>query len=183
MSHTRFAPAKIVGLSLVMAACGDSPTAPSSTAQPRFTMAMGHYTLTIAVTPLSASVPRNPCLEITSAADRAAIPVSVERMADSWQVRPIAAADLGLMATLQSPEPNTLIGPVQGQARDPQTGVTVTISDPPAIPGFPALGPATLFGSLERPDVSTGVVNGQVRFNLGLEGRTCSVNEWRLEPR
>lgn len=166
---------------LAAAGCGDSPTEPSRV-PPAYSLRAGNYTLTIAAAASSATT-SNPCTVATTAAARAAIPVTVEEVATTWRIRPTADADLGLAATLTSSMQNLLTGPVEGQARDIGSGVVVTVSAIPPIPPFSPGGPSTLLGSLEGENLGSGLVNGEVRFSLGNGVRTCAVNNWRLEPR
>lgn len=166
---------------LVGAGCNDSPTEPSPVA-PTYGLRAGDYTLTVSVASSSMGIPTS-CLETTAAADRTAIPVIVQSTGRSWQVRPVAEADLGLLVNFESPGQNALVGLVEGAARDLGTGVTVTFAPFPVLPGFASLGPASLFGRLEADNVGGGTVNAQVRFSQGTGARQCSVHTWRLEPR
>lgn len=162
--------------------CDRSPTAPSSPEPPSYSLRAGNYVLTIAVRS-TISAPPNPCVEVTTAADRAAVPVVVEPQQGKWRVRPIVEADLGLVATLESPSRNLLIGPIEGRARDIETGVIVSIEGLAAVPGFTSSSPPSLFGSLMAANVADGAVNGQVRFSGGNGSRVCAANVWRLDPR
>lgn len=164
-------------------ACDRSPTGPSAPDPPAFSLRPGSYALTIGVDARSSSGPANPCTEATTAADRVVIPVTVDLDGSTWRVRPVADADLGLAAALQSPSRNLLVGPVEGRARDLNTGVVVSVSQRPPILGLASFAPPSLFGTLEGADLVSGIVNGEVRFTLAGGTRVCSSNLWRLDPR
>jgi hypothetical protein len=84
---------------------------------------------------------------------------------------------------LQLLSPSLVEGPASGQARDPQSGIVVSVTALPQIPGFSSLGPSKLAGSLRADNMASGVVFGEVRFVLAGAVRRCAVNDWRLEPR
>lgn len=172
----------LVAIGVAAMACDRSPTAPSRPDPPIFSLRPGSYTLTIVAAPLPSAAP-NPCIEATTSADRVVVPVTVEAIGKAWRIRPVGDADLGLVATVDSPSRNALVGPVDGRARDVGSGVVVTISQLQTPEGFAPIGPPSLFGSLEREDAASGIVNGQVRFSLGAGHRVCATNTWRLEPR
>jgi hypothetical protein len=71
---------------------------------------------------------------------------------------------------------------VLGQARDPQTGVVVTIS-PLYSASSPTQGDAMLEGTLASRNFGAGLVNGSVQFSVGGAARWCSSNYWILQPR
>jgi hypothetical protein len=165
-----------------MLACDGAPTAPSAPVPPAFGLSPGSYLLTMAVR-TTVGVPLNPCVENTSSADRAAIPVVVEADQGKWRVRPTAESDLGIVATLESPSRNLVVGPIEGRARDTATGVIVSIDALAAVPGFTSPGPPSLFGSVMADNVADGAINGYVRFSSNDGSRACAANVWRLEPR
>jgi hypothetical protein len=78
--------------------------------------------------------------------------------------------------------PTTIYGPVLGQARDPDTGVVVTIS-PPVDPNYPTQGDATFSGLLASRNFAAGNVYGSVQFALSGAARWCTPNSWILRPR
>jgi hypothetical protein len=78
--------------------------------------------------------------------------------------------------------PTTVYGPVLGQARDPATGVVVTVS-PPVDPLYPTSGDAMLSGLMASRTFVAGVVYGSVQFSLDGAARWCQPNNWYLKPR
>jgi hypothetical protein len=83
---------------------------------------------------------------------------------------------------MQFVAPSVIYGPVLGQARDPATGVVVTIS-PLFDPNFPTQGDAMLSGTLGSRNFAAGTVSGSVQFSLGGAARWCNPNSWILRPR
>jgi len=98
------------------------------------------------------------------------------------RVTPVGDANLGLQLLLQMSGPTSIYGPVLGQARDPQTGVVVTIS-PPVDPYYPTSGDAMLSGLLASRNFAAGGINGSVQFALSGSARWCNPNNWILKPR
>jgi hypothetical protein len=172
--------AVVVALSATIG-CGSSPASPSPS-RPSFvspSIPPGDYSLTIRVvdTPLF-GIPLF-CLDsgLPLASGTATIPVTVERVGTGWRIRPVGAADLGLVVTL---EPNGPIvsGTGTGQAVDQVTGVTVLVR---RLAGFNA---DPLFSG--RPSGSTIVgdpISGFVEFMLNDAKRSCAATDWLLQPR
>jgi hypothetical protein len=159
--------------------CGtQTPTAPSS-APPA--LATGAYTLTF-LPDTTANVP-DPCPELTLADTSAAIPVQVSGRSPSWLIQPEPAADQGFRATLDASGLG-VSGRMSGAARDPVSGVVVTVSDLPPLTGTSGPGiPAIVLGIIDTPGAASGSVGGQVRLTLGTAARRCLGTRWRLEAR
>lgn len=141
----------------------------------------GDYTLTVYV-PKGAAGDHVICVQENAVADTASIPVVVNVMGGGWRITPIGDANLGLVALLQLVGPAAVSGPVLGQARDPQTGVVVSIS-PLYGAANPTQGDALLEGALASRNFAAGLVNGAVQFSVGGAARWCSPNYWILQPR
>jgi hypothetical protein len=141
----------------------------------------GHYTLTVYV-PKGAAGEHVICVQENAVADTVSIPVVVNVIDGGWRITPIGEANLGLVALLELVGPTAVVGPVLGQARDPQTGVVVSIS--PLYSAYtPTQGDALLEGTLASRNFAAGLVNGSVQFSVGGEARWCSPNYWILRPR
>jgi hypothetical protein len=163
---------------LVGCSGGASPTrVPSGP----FGFVAGDYTLTVYV-PKGAAGEHVICVEKNDVADTVSIPVVVSVIGGGWRITPIGDANLGLVALLQLAGPTTVFGPVLGQARDPKTGVVVSIS--PLYSAYtPTQVDAQLEGTLASRNFAAGLVNGSVQFSVGGDARWCSPNYWILRPR
>ena len=140
----------------------------------------GNYTLTVYV-PKGAAGEHVICVEKNDVADTVSIPVVVSVIGGGWRITPIGDANLGLVALLELFGPTVVSGPVLGQARDPQTGVVVSIS--PLYSAYtPTQGDALLEGTLASRNFAAGLVNGSVQFSVGGKARWCSPNYWILRP-
>jgi len=141
----------------------------------------GNYTLTVYV-PKGAAGEHVICVQENAVADTVSIPVVVNVIDGGWRITPIGEANLGLVALLELFGTNVVSGPVLGQARDPQTGVVVSIS--PLYSAYtPTQGDALLEGTLASRNFAAGLVNGSVQFAVGGAARWCSPNYWILRPR
>ena len=141
----------------------------------------GNYTLTVYV-PKGAAGEHVICVQENAVPDTASIPVVVNVIGGGWRITPVGEADLGMVALLQLFGPTVVSGPVLGQARDPQTGVVVSIS-PLYSASSPTQGDAMLEGTLASRNFAAGLVNGSVQFAVGGAARWCSPNYWILRPR
>jgi hypothetical protein len=177
---TRLALAVLVVAAAAGAACQASPSGPSGTATP-YSLRPGSYTMTVYV-PRDLAGVQVICVEQNDVPDTASFPVGVSTVAGGWRIQPAGEANLGLVALLSMYGPTVIGGPVFGQARDPDTGVTVSIS--PSI--RPELGlqlDATLQGTLATAVFGAGVIAGDVQFARGGQARFCSPTYWMLRPR
>jgi hypothetical protein len=141
----------------------------------------GNYTLTVYV-PKGAAGEHVICVQDNAVPDTASIPVVVNVIGGGWRITPVGEADLGLVALLQLFGLTVVSGPVLGQARDPHTGVVVSIS-PVYSASNPLQGDAMLEGTLASRNFGAGLVNGSVQFSVGGAARWCSSNNWILQPR
>jgi hypothetical protein len=141
----------------------------------------GNYKLTVYV-PKGAAGEHVICVQDNAVPDTASIPVVVNVIDGGWRITPVGEADLGLVALLQLFGLTVVSGPVLGQARDPHTGVVVSISP---LYGTSSLtqGDAMLEGTLASRNFGAGLVNGSVQFSVGGAARWCSPNYWILQPR
>ena len=166
---------------LTLPGCSGTPVAPSDALSNQFGLVPGPYTLTI-------YVPRsNPnidviCVQENDVPDTASIPVVLSLQDGIYRVTPVDSANLRFQLLLQMMGPTTIYGPVLGQARDPDTGVIVTIS-PPVDPNYPTQGDATFSGLLASRNFAAGNVYGSVQFALSGAARWCTPNSWMLRPR
>ena len=155
----------------------DSPSAPSA---PMPLLAPGVYALTF-LPQVNANSPE-PCPEATLAATSVTIPVVVSGATSPWTIQPGSEADLGFRAHLEAGGTG-ISGAMNGAARDPESGVVVSVSDLPppggALPGFPAV----VAGHISSTRTASGLVGGQVRLTFGTLARRCHGNLWRLEAR
>jgi hypothetical protein len=161
--------------------CSGTPVSPSAALSGEFGLVAGNYTLTIYV-PKGAAGEHVICVEENSVPDTASIPVTLSLVDGIYRVSPVGDANLGLVALMQMSGPTSIYGPILGQARDPETGVVVTIS-PPIDPYYPTSGDAMLSGLLASRSFAAGGINGSVQFVLGGAARWCSPNNWILRPR
>ena len=121
-------------------------------------------------------------MEDNEVPDTVSVPVTVTAITGGWRVKPAGDADLGLVALLQMAGPTTIYGPIFGQARDPDTGVVVTIT--PSIDTYsPTQSDAMLDGTMSSRAFAAGDVSGSVQFSFGGKARWCSPNRWILHPR
>ena len=111
------------------------------------------------------------CVDDNDVPDTASIPVTLALLDGVYHVTPVGDTNLRFQLLLQVIGPTTIYGPVLGQARDPATGVVVTIS-PPVDPYYPTQGDATLSGLLapgtSRRAESTGACSS--RWTAGHAG-------------
>ena len=154
---------------------------PSPAASEQLGLIPGSYTLTIYV-PKGAAGEHVICVEENAVPDTASIPVTVSLVDGIYRVTPVGDANLGLVALMQYLPPTVIYGPVLGQARDPATGVVVTIS-PMFDPYYPTQGDAMLSGMLGARNFAAGSVTGSVQFSIGGAARWCNPNSWILRPR
>jgi hypothetical protein len=110
------------------------------------------------------------------------IPVTLVLADDIYRVTPVGDANIRFQLLLEMSGPTTVYGPVLGQARDPETGVVITIS-PPTTPNLPTSGDAMLSGLMASRNFVAGVVYGSVQFSLNGAARWCTPNNWILKPR
>jgi hypothetical protein len=161
--------------------CSGTPVSPSAALSGQFGLVAGNYTLTIYV-PKGNAGDHVVCVDNNNAPDTASIPVALSLLDGIYRVTPVGDASLRFQLMLQMTGPTTIYGPVLGQARDPDTGVMVTIS-PPVDPNFPTHGDATLSGLLAARNFAAGGIYGSVQFSLSGSARWCTVNNWILRPR
>jgi len=168
-------------LTLAAAANSCSPASPSAWATSPFSLIAGDYTLVVYVPKDGAGI-QIVCVEDNDVPDRVSIPVKVTAISSGWQVVPVGDADRGFRALLQMIDPTTLYGPVLGQARDPDTGVVVTIA-PGLDPYSATQGDAMFQGTMASRTFAAGNVSGSVQFLLDGRTRWCTLNRWILHPR
>jgi len=162
-------------------ACSCTPVSPSPAVSAQYGLLAGDYTLTVYV-PKGAAGSHVICVEDNTVPDTASIPVTVSLNDGIYRVTPVGDANLGLVLLMQFVAPTAIYGPLLGQARDPGTGVVVTIS-PLVDPNLPTQGDAMLWGTLGSRNFAAGTVSGSVQFSLGGAARWCSPNYWILRPR
>jgi len=168
-------------LTLAAEANSCTPASPSAWSANPFSLIAGEYTLVIYVPKGNTGI-QVICVEDNDVPDTVSFPVTVTAIASGWQVVPVASANLGFKALLQMTDPTTLYGPVLGQARDPDTGVVVTIA-PGLDPYSATQGDAMFQGTMSSRVFAAGSVSGTVQFLLDGRARTCSPNRWVLHPR
>jgi hypothetical protein len=166
---------------LVAAACSETPVSPSSALSGVYGLVAGDYLLTIYV-PKGAAAEHVICVDASSVPDSASIPVTLTVTNGLYRVTPVGEANLNFQLLMQMTGPTSIYGPVLGQARDPETGVVVTIS-PPVDPYYATSGDATLSGLLAARNFAAGGINGSVQFSLNGAARWCNTNNWILKPR
>jgi hypothetical protein len=168
---------------LLLAAAVNSctPTSPSAWAASPYSLLAGDYTLVVYV-PKGDAGKYVICVAENDVPDTVSVPVTVTAITGGWRVTPATDADLGLVALLQMADPTTIYGPILGQARDPGTGVVVTIT-PSIDPYSPTQSDATLEGTMSSRAFAAGSVSGSVQFSLGGKARWCTPNRWILHPR
>lgn len=166
---------------LMALGCSGTPVSPSSALSGQYGLLPGEYTLTIYV-PKGEAGKHVICVDDNDVPDTVAIPVSLALLDGIYRVTPIGDANIRFQLMLQMTGPTSIYGPVLGQARDPATGVVVTIS-PPIDPYYPTQGDATLSGLLAARNFAAGGIYGSVQFSLDGAARWCSPNNWILRPR
>ncbi len=168
---------------LLFAAAANSctPTSPTAWSTGPTSLLAGNYTLVVYV-PKGDAGKYVICVAENDVPDTASVPVTVTAITGGWRVTPVGDSDLGLVALLQMADPTTIFGPIFGQARDPGTGVVVTIT--PSIDAYsPTQSDAMLEGTMSSRAFAAGSVSGSVQFSLGGKARWCSPNRWILHPR
>lgn len=163
-----------------MAGCGSSPAAPSPSPGPAVPPSIppGAYSLTVSVETAPLFVPLF-CVDtgLPLSSGTATFPVAVEQSGSALRVRPVGTADLGLVVDLE-PAGSSVFGHGVGQARDPQTGVTVAVSRNPAVNAAPVFS-----GQVTGSTIIGNPILGLVDFTLNNVMRSCAVNDWSLQPR
>jgi len=168
-------------LLLTALGCSGTPVSPSPALAGQFGLLPGDYTLTLYV-PRGEAGKHVICVEDNDVPDTASIPVTLALLDGIYRVTPVGDTNLRFQLLLQLIGPTTIYGPVLGQARDPVSGVVVTIS-PPIDPNYPTQGDAMLSGLLASRNFAAGGINGSVQFSLDGRARWCSANNWILRPR
>ncbi len=172
------APAAVM---LVALGCSGTPVSPSKAVSDQFGLVPGDYMFTVYV-PHGDAGKAVLCVDDNRVPDTASIPVTLTLIDGIYRVTPVGDANLRLQLLLQMSGATTIYGPVLGQARDPITGVVITIS-PPIDPNYPTQGDAMLSGLLASRNFAAGGVYGSVQFSLDGAARWCSPNNWILRPR
>ena len=158
-----------------------APTSPTQALSGQFGLLPGNYTLTFYV-PKGEAGKNVICVDENQVPDTASIPVTVVLADNVYRVTPVGDANIRFQLLLEMSGPTTVYGPVLGQARDPATGVVVTVS-PPVDPLYPTSGDAMLSGLMGSRTFVAGVVYGSVQFSLDGAARWCQPNNWYLKPR
>ena len=168
-------------LMLAANGCSGTPVSPTGALSGQFGLIPGEYTLVVYV-PRGEAGKHVICVDDNSVPDSVSIPVTLVLADDIYRVTPVGDANIRFQLLLQMSGPTTVYGPVLGQARDPSTGVVVTIS-PPVDPNYPTQGDAMLSGLMASRNFVAGMVYGSVQFSLDGAARWCSPNSWILKPR
>lgn len=163
------------------AGCSQTPASPTQALSGQFGLLPGDYTLTFYV-PKGEAGKHVICVDDNQVPDTAAIPVTVVLADGVYRVTPVGDANLRFQLLLEMGGPTTVYGPVLGQARDPLSGVVVTVS-PPTDPSYPTSGDAMLSGLMASRSFVAGVVYGSVQYSLNGAARWCTPNNWYLKPR
>jgi hypothetical protein len=158
-----------------------APTSPTQALSGQFGLLPGNYTLTFYV-PKGEAGKNVICVDENQVPDTASIPVTVVLADNVYRVTPVGDANIRFQLLLEMSGPTTVYGPVLGQARDPATGVVVTVS-PPVDPMYPTSGDAMLSGLMASRTFVAGVVYGSVQFSLDGAARWCQPNNWYLKAR
>jgi hypothetical protein len=161
--------------------CAGTPVSPTGALSGQFGLIPGEYTLVVYV-PKGEAGKHVICVDDNSVPDSVSIPVTLVLADDIYRVTPVGDANIRFQLLLQMSGPTTVYGPVLGQARDPSSGVVVTIS-PPIDPNYPTQGDAMLSGLMASRNFVAGMVYGSVQFSLDGAARWCSPNSWILKPR
>jgi hypothetical protein len=171
----------VAAVLLAAVGCAGTPVSPTKALSGQFGLLPGEYTLVVYV-PKGEAGKHVICVDDNSVPDTASIPVTLVLADDIYRVTPVGDANIRFQLMLQMSGPTTVYGPVLGQARDPSTGVVVTIS-PPVDPNYPTQGDATLSGLMASRNFVAGMVYGSVQFSLNGAARWCTPNNWILKPR
>jgi len=166
---------------LLALGCSGTPVSPSKAVTEQYGLLPGDYTLTVYV-PKGAAGKHVICVDDNNVPDTASIPVALVLLDGIYRVTPVGDANIRFQLLLQMAGPTAIYGPVLGQARDPVTGVMVTIS-PPVNPYYATSGDAMLSGLLASRNFAAGGINGSVQFSLSGAARWCDTNNWILKPR
>ena len=161
--------------------CSGTPVSPSDALSEQFGLVPGDYMLTVYV-PHGEAGKAVLCVDDNRVPDTASIPVTLALVHNIYYVTTVGDANIRFQLLLQMSGSRTIYGPVLGQARDPVTGVVITIS-PPIDPNYPTQGDAMLSGLLTARNFAAGGVYGSVQFSLDGAARWCSPNNWILRPR
>ncbi len=181
-ARDRLAGRTIAALAALLAASACSaPASPTQALSGQFGLLPGNYTLTFYV-PKGEAGKHVICVDDNHVPDTASIPVTVVLADRVYRVTPVGDANLRFQLLLEMSGPTMVYGPVLGQARDPATGVVVTVS-PPLDPNYPTSGDAMLSGLLASRTFAAGSVYGSVQFALDGAARWCQPNNWYLKPR
>ena len=172
------APAAVL---LAALGCSGTPVSPSPALAGQYGLVPGAYTLTLYV-PHGEAGKHVICVDDNDVPDTASIPVTLALLDGIYRVTPVGDANLRFQLMLQMSGATTIYGPVLGQARDPVSGVVITIS-PPIDPNYPTQGDAMLSGLLASRNFAAGGVYGSVQFSLNGRARWCTANNWILRPR
>jgi hypothetical protein len=161
--------------------CSATPASPTGALSGQFGLLPGDYTLVVYV-PKGDAGKNVICVDGNDVPDTVSIPVTLVLADDIYRVTPVGDANIRFQLLLEMSGPTTVYGPVLGQARDPETGVVITIS-PPTTPNLPTSGDAMLSGLMASRNFVAGVVYGSVQFSLNGAARWCTPNNWILKPR
>ena len=172
------APAAVL---LTALGCSGTPASPSPAIAGQFGLVPGDYMLTLYV-PHGEAGKHVICVDDNDVPDTASIPVTLALLDGIYRVTPVGDTNLRFQLMLQMSGATSIYGPVLGQARDPVSGVMVTIS-PPIDPNYLTQGDAMLSGLLASRNFAAGGINGSVQFSLNGAARWCSANNWILRPR
>ena len=161
--------------------CSGTPVSPSPALAGQYGLLPGDYMLTVYV-PTGEAGKHVICVDDNNVPGTASIPVTLTLLDGIYRVTPVGDANIRFQLMMQMSGPTTIYGPVLGQARDPVTGVMITIS-PPIDPNYPTQGDAMLSGLLAARNFAAGAVYGSVQFSLDGAARWCNPNNWILKPR
>jgi hypothetical protein len=166
---------------LMAISCSGTPVSPSQAISRQYGLLPGDYMLTVYV-PKGDAGKHVICVDDNQVPDTASIPVTLVLLDGVYRVTPVGDANMRFQLMLQMSGATTIYGPVLGQARDPETGVVITIS-PPVDPNYPTQGDAMLSGLLASQTFAAGGIYGSVQFSLGGAARWCNPNNWVLRRR
>jgi hypothetical protein len=179
--RTRARRLALVCLALAAGSNSCTPVSPSAWAKSPYSLLPGDYTLVVYV-PKGDAGKYVICVAENDVPDTVSIPVTVTAFTSGWRMTPVGDSNLGLVALLEMADPTTIYGPVLGQARDPSTGVVVTIS-PPVDAASATQSDAWLLGTMVSRNFAAGGVSGSVQFSVGGKARWCTPNSWILHAR